>query len=81
MITKAKVTQGGRVVIPAGTRKRLGIRVGGTVNFEEEGDRLVLSTTDAALRRLQEGLKGTVPPGVSIVDELIADRRKDAENE
>ena len=81
MIVKAKVTQGGRVVIPSDMRKRLGIKVGETVNLEEHGSSVTLSSSLAALRRLQDSLKGTIPEGVSLVDELIADRRKEAANE
>jgi len=81
MIVRAKVTQGGRVVIPADMRKRLGIKVGESVNLEENETSVTLSSSLAALRRLQESLTGTLPEGVSIVDELIADRKKEAKNE
>jgi AbrB family looped-hinge helix DNA binding protein len=81
MIIRAKVTQGGRIVIPADVRKRLGIEVGETVNLQEDGSTLIVSSSSAALKRLQQSLKGKVPAGVSVVDELIAERRKEAERE
>lgn len=81
MIVKTKVTQGGRIVIPAETRKRLGIEIGEYVNLEEDADSFKVTTGRAALRRIQNSFKGRVPKGVSIVDELIADRRREAENE
>lgn len=81
MIVKTRVTQGGRIVIPADMRKRLGIEIGETVNIEETGDSFKVTTSRAALRRIQNSLKGRVPEGVSLVDELIADRRREAENE
>lgn len=81
MIVKTRVTQGGRIVIPADMRKRLGIEIGETVNIEETGDSFKVTTSRAALRRIQNSLKGRVAEGVSVVDELIADRRKEAGNE
>lgn len=81
MIVRTKVTQGGRIVIPADMRKRLGIIVGENVSLEENGGSLTITTSRAALRRIQNSLKGLVPEGVSLVDELIADRRREAENE
>jgi AbrB family looped-hinge helix DNA binding protein len=80
-IVKTKVTQGGRIVIPVEMRKQLGIEVGENVNLEMEDDSLRITTRQAALRRIQANLRKIVPEGVSLVDELIADRRKEAENE
>jgi len=81
MIVKTRVTQGGRIVIPADMRKRLGIEIGETVNIEENGDSFKVTTSRAALRRIQNSFKGLLPEGLSVVDELIADRRREAENE
>lgn len=80
-IVTTKVTQGGRIVIPADIRKRLGIEIGENLNLELENDSLRITTRQAALRRIQESLTKLVPKGVSLVDELIADRRREAENE
>ncbi len=80
-IVKTRVTQGGRIVIPAEMRKQLGIEIGENVNLELESDSLKVTTSQAALRRIQASLKKLVPEGVSLVDELIADRRREAENE
>lgn len=80
-IIKTRVTQGGRIVIPAEMRKQLGIEIGENVNLELESDSLKITTGQAALRRIQNSLKNRVPEGVSLVDELIAQRRREAENE
>lgn len=79
--TKVRVTEGGRVVIPAEIRKILGIKVGGDVTFSVEGGDIRISTHDAALARLQQMANKHKRPGVSIVDEFIAERRKEAEND
>lgn len=39
------------------------------------------STRRAAIRRIQEELRQFIPEGVSLVDELIADRRAEAARE
>lgn len=81
MVMRVKVGEGGRLVIPADVRKRLGIKVGDFLGMDEGETSLTLTSGSAALRRLQKSFEGTMPAGVSIVDELIADRRKEAANE
>ena len=80
-VVRTKVTQGGRIVIPAEMRRRLGIEIGDQVNLERRGDSLTVTSSQAALRRIQKRLQKTIPPGVSLVDELIAERREEAKNE
>ena len=43
----------------------------------EEGGRPITPATSAALKRLRESLHGVLPDGVSVVDELIAERRSE----
>jgi AbrB family looped-hinge helix DNA binding protein len=78
---KTKVTQGGRIVIPAEMRKQLGIEIGEDVNLSMEDDSLRILTQKQSIRKAQELFRKFVPEGISIVDELIADRRKEAEND
>jgi AbrB family looped-hinge helix DNA binding protein len=83
-IVKTKVTQGGRIVIPAEMRKQLGIEIGEDVNLSLENDSVKISTQKIALRRIQEAVNLFGKFGdndYSIVDELIAERRKEAEND
>lgn len=70
----------GRLVIPASLRRRLGIEPGEVLIARAEEDRLVLERRKAILARLRERLR-VVPADVSLVDELIAERRKEAERE
>jgi len=63
----------GRVVIPSALRKRLGIREGDRLVAHLDDGRLVLETSDNILDRLQRRFEG-IPPGVSLADELIAER-------
>ena len=79
---QSRVTEGGRVVIPANIRRQAGIDVGEIVNFEIDNDSSIRITTQKQnLRRAQELFRKYVPEGRSLVDELIAERRKEASNE
>ena len=80
-IIKTKVTQGGRIVIPAEMRKQLGIEIGEDVNLSLEEDSMRISTGKLALKRIRQAAQNVVNNDTSVVDELIADRRKEAENE
>ncbi|MGB7207022.1 MAG: AbrB/MazE/SpoVT family DNA-binding domain-containing protein [Pyrinomonadaceae bacterium] len=80
-IVKTRVTQGGRIVIPAEMRKQLGIEIGEKVNLSVENNSIRILTQKEAIRKAQELVRKCVPEGVSLVDELIADRRKEAANE
>jgi len=82
-IIATKMSDGGRVVVPAKVRKRLGIAVGEAILFEidDDDDTIRLSTRKQAIRRAQEMFRKYVTSDVSLVDELIADRRREAADE
>lgn len=71
----------GRVVIPAELRRTLEIQPGETLMAHVEADRLVIERREQILERLRGELRGTVPAGMSMVDELIAERRAEARRE
>ena len=73
-----KMSDGGRVVIPAEIRQSMGLKEGDTVLWELRGGEAVLTTRLAQMREAQAMVRQYVAAGVSLVDELIADRR--AEN-
>ncbi|WP_374627126.1 hypothetical protein [Devosia sp.] len=73
-----EVKAAGRVLLPAKVRAALGVGEGDTLRGVVRDGELTLMTSDTALRKTQERLRKLVPPGVSLVDELIAERR--AEN-
>jgi hypothetical protein len=62
------------MVIPA-ERRTFEIRPGETPTAHVEDDRLVLERREQILERLRAELRGSVPVGASVVDELIAERR------
>lgn len=76
------MTEGGRVVIPAEIRKRLGLKLGETFNVEiDDDDSVRLTSRTQSLRRAQQLFRKHVPEGTAVVDEFLAERRKEAENE
>jgi AbrB family looped-hinge helix DNA binding protein len=77
----ARLAPGGRLVIPARFRKSLGIKPGDElVMVLEEGELRILSRQEAR-KRAQDLVCRLVPKHVSLVDELIAERREEAARE
>jgi AbrB family looped-hinge helix DNA binding protein len=77
---RTRMVEGGRILVPSAFRKALGLQSGDTVFIEMRGDELVVRPAKAALRRLQDRLSA-YSGGSSVVDELIAERRAEAERE
>lgn len=73
-----KMSEGGRVVIPSEIRQAMDIKEGDTVLWELRDGKAMLTTRMAQLREAQAMVRKFVPTGVSLADELIAERR--AEN-
>lgn len=76
-----KVGPQGRVVIPAAMRRALGLEPGAVLVGHLEDGRLVLERRDAVLYRLRTRFAGVVPRGVSLADELVAERRQATQRE
>jgi len=78
---RLRINENGRVVIPASFRKALGINPGDEVILRIEDDELRITTMKRRIERAQRLVRKYVKPGVSLVDELIAERRETAKNE
>jgi AbrB family looped-hinge helix DNA binding protein len=76
-----KIGRQGRVVIPASIRRELGIEPGDDLSVRVRGRSLVLEPPDVALERARRHFRDSSADGQSLVDELIADRRKEARME
>ena len=59
----------------------LGLSVGDPVVLEVEGGELRLRSQNRVIAEIQALVRQYVPEGVSLVDELIAERRREAELE
>lgn len=71
----------GRVVIPAAARAAMQLGELGKVTAVLEDGELRLISPLVAIGRLQKLIKEHVKPGISLADELIAERRAEAERE
>jgi AbrB family looped-hinge helix DNA binding protein len=80
MTYHAKVIAGGKIVIPAELRRELGISDGDTLVIERDGHgTLTVKTYTQVVREVQQTFKAMVGSYEgSMVDELIADRRREA---
>jgi len=78
---RTRVGEKGRIVIPAEMREALGLAVGGVLDLRVVDGELRISTRESRLRRAQERVRQIIPPGVSLADELIAERREAAKHE
>ena len=75
------VGDGGRIVIPASYRKVLGLRKGSQVLLSLRDSEIRLLSVEAARKRARDFVRSLVPPGVSLADELIRERREEAKRE
>lgn len=82
MTYEAKVISGGKIVIPAELRRKLGIMSGDRLIFEESDDgQVVLKTYRQIVREVQQEFQRVLPAGISLVDDLLQQRRREAEQE
>jgi len=79
--SKTRLTEGGRIVLPAEYRRALGLRTGDEVILRLEDGEIRILTPRQAIRKAQDLVRRTIPEGRSLADELIAERRAEATNE
>ena len=68
----ATLSAKGQLVVPKNIREALGMEAGTRVALFLEGNRIILQPSN---RRLAEELCGITAGGVSMTDELLAERR------
>jgi len=78
---RTRLNENGRIVIPAAMRAALGVQAGDEVILIIEDGELRLTTSARRIERAQQLVRKHVPKGVSLSDELIADRRREAARE
>jgi AbrB family looped-hinge helix DNA binding protein len=74
----ARIGEGGRIIIPAEYRRALGLKTGDDVILSLGNGELHILPRKEALRRAKAIVRRHIPEGVSLVDELIAERRAEA---
>lgn len=72
---------GGQLTIPESFLAALGIEDEDEVFLQVEGDEIRVYGRDVAIRQVQELVAKYVPPDVSLVDALIAERRREGRSE
>jgi len=80
-VHKGRIVSGGRLQIPADVRKELGLADGDGVRIEVVDDELRIRSMKAVIAGIQAELRRYVPEGISLVDELSAERRAEAARE
>ena len=78
VLVRTAIGPGGRVVIPAAYRRALEVDEGDFIVMQMDGDELRVVNDEKEFARVQEMIASYVPEGVSLVDELIAERRREA---
>jgi AbrB family looped-hinge helix DNA binding protein len=78
---RGKLVSGGRLQIPARVRRELGLKDGDSVIMETVKGELRVRPYRDVLAEMQKRLRKYVPEGVLLSEELIADRRAEAERE
>ena len=71
----------GRVVIPAEMRAAMQIGTDGKVTARVTDGEFYMIAPKVAIRRVRDMVRRTIPAGVSLADELIAERRAEAHME
>ena len=80
--SRGRIDQAGRVLIPAKLRQELKLALGDPVVLEIKGDELHLRHYRKAIREAQGIIAKNIPDrDRSLVDELIEERRREAERE
>jgi AbrB family looped-hinge helix DNA binding protein len=78
---RTRLGEKGRFVIPAVMREALGVDAGGVLDLRVVDGELRISTMQSRIRRVQERARQIIPPGVSLSEELSAERREAAKHE
>jgi AbrB family looped-hinge helix DNA binding protein len=76
-----KVDGSGRIVIPVELRDRHHFFPGDEIVLQEIDGHVALKSYEQTLSEVQAYFKSLVEPGVSVVDELLAERRAEAARE
>jgi AbrB family looped-hinge helix DNA binding protein len=71
----------GRVVIPASMREALGMAENEVIDLRVKDGELRITTLRETIRRVQERVRQVISPGVSLAEELSAERREAAKHE
>lgn len=78
---RLRLSENGRVVIPAQVRKALGVEAGDEIILERERNAFRITTQQQRIADARKNIRRYIKPGTRLVDELIAERREAAKRE
>lgn len=78
---RLRISENGRVVIPARVRRVLGVDTGDEIILKEEENAFRITTQQHSLAAARRNLRRYIKPGSRVVDELLAERREAAKHE
>ncbi len=78
---RTRIAEGGRLVIPAEFRRKLGLNPGDSVVIDIADGELRVRSLSAAVQRAQALVRRYIPADVNLSEELIRDRRAEAKRE
>ncbi len=78
---KTKISEGGRVAIPAEYFNQLGLEVGDDVIVRLVDGEIRIFTLAQAIQQAQAWVRSFTPTDRSLVDELIQERRQESQHE
>jgi AbrB family looped-hinge helix DNA binding protein len=81
LVQTIEIGAGGRVVIPAPMRNALGMKIGDRVTMRVDDNEVRIYTFREASRKASAILREFIPENISLVDELIEERRREAKRE
>jgi AbrB family looped-hinge helix DNA binding protein len=76
-----KIEKSGRILIPAAVRRQLGLKEGTEMILRVDETGIQMGTREQALARIHERLRRYIPEGRILSEELIQERRAEAERE
>jgi AbrB family looped-hinge helix DNA binding protein len=76
-----KVEKSGRILIPAAIRRQFDLKEGTEMILRVDEDGIRLGTREQALARIRKELRRYIPEGSCLSEELIQERRAEAERE
>ena len=76
-----RIERSGRLLIPAVIRRKLNLKEGSEVLLRLDETGIQLSTREQALQRIRERLRRYIPEDRILSDELILERRAEADRE
>lgn len=81
MESRAVLTKNGRLLLPVKFRKALDLRPGDELILRLEEDSIQVIPLHQAVTQAQKLVRKYVPEGISLVQDLLAERRKEVNNE